>query len=89
MNKRKKLTIKELVETKEFKELQKALAPKFKKAEKHPLIMVCSLHKAKKENIRKLRKEGSWRFVAGATSRGVCSNQICGIYLCKWAGANK
>ncbi|MBI4145872.1 hypothetical protein HY489_00885 [Candidatus Woesearchaeota archaeon] len=74
---------------KSLEELQIKLRPWFKKVEKNPRLMVCELHKATKKEVKRLRKDHSWRAVAYATSHGLCSNQLCGQYLCRYAGADE
>lgn len=72
-----------------FEKIQKKLAPFFKKTEKNPHLLVCKAHKATRDEVRKFREEHSWRSVASLTSKGKCSNQICGWFLCIDAGVDK
>ena len=60
-----------------------------KEVEKNPLLFVCPLHTTNPQNIKRLREDLSWRGLARATSEGKCTNQICGWFLCIYAGIDK
>ncbi len=74
---------------KKLEEASKKLSTLSKEIEQNPLLLVCPAHHATKEEVTKIREKHSWRGVARTTSKGTCTNQICGWFLCINAGIDQ